>query len=245
MNDEKLTESRIADLQRLCRRDFEGKFSDFLDGEQRRIVSEKCFVPDLNFAFFGGGEDCERVMYGVFPEWEEPCGFPIKVLEITHKFGELSHRDYLGSILGLGIERSKVGDIFVSDMTAYVFLAESVSDFVANNLKKIGSKGVSVKLRDLGTFSLPEKKFKEIDAVCASMRLDAVVGAATGVSRKTAADMISSGLVKQNHREETNVSKTVSEGDLLSVRGYGRFIADKVGNETRSGRIHIKIKKYI
>lgn len=245
-DEEKLLTDRIFDLQKRCSRDFSAQFSHFLDGGEQATVQENCFSPEFNVRFFGGFDDAERKIYGVFPEWEDPSGFPISVLEITHTFGgELSHRDYLGSILGLGIERNKTGDILIDKNTAFVFVEEKIAPFIKDNLKKIGSRGVRVRIADVEDMVLPEKKFLEINTVCASLRLDAVVGAATSLARAKSVNLIEAGLVKVNHKEWVQASKQVSEGDLISIRGYGRFILHSVGNETRKGRIHIVLKKYI
>lgn len=246
IDEEKLIIDRVSDLTLMCERKCEPQFTDFLDGEQIRIIKENCLRGDLQFKFFGGFSDAERKMLGVFPEWADEFEFPILVLEVSHSFGgELSHRDYLGSLMGLGIERKKTGDILIKENTAYIFVAESVSAYVRDNLSKIGSRGVKVKIKEISDIEVPEKKFLKLDAVCASMRLDAVVGAAANISRSKASEFITAGLVKLNHREEQITSKSVREGDLLSVRGYGRFLVDEVGGETRKGRIHISLKKYI
>lgn len=246
IDDEKLIIDRVLDLVSMCERKCEACFSDFLDGAKMRLIQEKCFVSGLNFEFFGGFLDAERKMLGVFPEWEEPNGFPISLLEVTHNFGgELSHRDYLGSLMGLGIDRKKTGDILIDKNTAYIFVTESVSSYISENLTKIGSRGVKVKIRDIADAVIPEKKFLMINSVCASLRLDALVGAAANISRSKATELILAGLVKLNHKEEETPSKQVSEGDLLSVRGYGRFVLCEAGGETRKGRIHIVLKKYI
>lgn len=246
IDDEKLLCDRISDLYKRAERDCEAQFSHFLDGAEQNIVISKCFMSGFNTRFFGGFADAERKIFGVFPEWEEPDGYPIKILEITHNFGgELSHRDYLGSILGLGIDRSKMGDILIEENSAFVFVTEQIADFIADNLKKIGSRGVKVSLKSMDDIKLPEKKFIEIPAVCASLRLDAVVGAAANIARAKACALIVGGLVKLNHIEQEKAATSVCEGDLLSIRGYGRFILFKTGNETRKGRIHIVLKKYV
>lgn len=245
-DDEKLFKDKIQDLYRRCERDCKAQFSDFLDEGEQLIVSKNCFVAGFNTKFFGGFEDSERKMFGVFPEWEEANEFPIRLITVEHNFGsELSHRDYLGSVLGLGIERNKTGDILIEKNKAFVFLADSIASFVCDNLKKIGSRGVKVKMEAIDDITLPERKFLEFSTVCASLRLDAVVGAAANLARAKASNMIEAGLVKLNHRQQDKPAAGVAVGDLISIRGYGRFILSEAGNETRKGRIHIVLKKYI
>ena len=244
--DEKLFKDKIQDLYKRCERDCTSQFSNFLDEGEQILVSEQCLRPGFNTCFFGGFDDAERKIFGVLPEWEENAEFPLRLITIEHSFGsELSHRDYLGSVLGLGIERNKTGDILIDGNKAYVILSESIANFVCDNLKKIGSRGVKVKMEELCNVKLPEKKFMEIGTVCASLRLDAVVGAATNLARAKAANLIEAGYVKLNHKVQEKGATQITEGDLISVRGYGRFVLSEAGNETRKGRIHIVLKKYI
>lgn len=248
-SDDKLLLARIADLFRLCDKYACARFSDFLDGAEQAAIEDNHAVQyGYNVMLFGGFENSERKIMGVFPEWEEANSslFPIKVLTIESGIGrELTHRDYLGTFLSLGIDRSKTGDIVADGKKAYAFVHDDVADYIKNNVSKIGRQGVKITVSDVCDITVPEPKFQKISAVCASMRLDAVVGAAAGVSRSNAAALIRGGKVKLNHRECDDVAKTVKEGDLLSIRGSGRFIASEVSGETRSGRIHIEILKYI
>lgn len=248
-SDDKLLIAKVTDLFRLCDKYACARFSDFLDGAQQAVIEDSGAVMyGYNVMLFGGFENSERKIMGVFPEWEEAVSslFPIKVLVIESSIGrELTHRDYLGAFLSLGIDRSKTGDIIVDGKKAYAFVHADIADYIKNNVSKIGAQGVKIVISDACDIAIPEPKLQKINAVCASMRLDAVVGAAAGASRSNAAALIRGGKVKLNHRPCEDVSRTVKEGDLLSVRGSGRFIASAVFGETRSGRIHIEILKYI
>lgn len=245
--DEKLLISRVNDIFNLCEKYAEPRFTPFLDGAMQNCIKENVYL-DENVTFFGGFADSERQMLGVFPEWILPDTelFPIDVVKIEHKFGsELSHRDYLGSIMSLGIDRSKTGDILIDGNTAYVFAESDISDYIKNNISKIGNKGVSVDICKIGDITLPERKFQSMNVVAASMRLDAVVSAVTNSSRSNTAKLIDAGKVSVNHKEVTKVAYEIKKGDLLSVRGFGRVIVDDIGTNTRSGRLHITVKKYI
>lgn len=245
--DEKLLLSRVRDTFNLCEKYASPRFCDFLDGAMQECIRENMYLDD-NAVFFGGYDDSERCMLGVFPEWIQPSNemFPISVVKIEHKFGApLSHRDYLGSIMSLGIERSKTGDILVDGNTAYVLAHSDICTYIKNNISKIGSKGVTTSVCGIGDITLPERKFQIMNVVAASMRLDAVAAAAANVSRANIVRLIESGKVSVNHREITKAAYEVKKGDLLSIRGFGRAIVADTGNNTRSGRLHIVIKKYI
>lgn len=245
----KLLLARMSDLFRLCDKYACARFSDFLDGGELAIVEDEFVMPyAYNVMKFGGYGESERKIIGVFPEWEEAqeSQFPIKVLKIESGIGrELNHRDYLGTFMSLGIDRSKTGDIIADGKTAYAYVCEDIAEYIRTNVRKIGNQGVKITICDMAEIEVPQPKLQRMSEVCASMRLDAVAGAAAGVSRSVAANLIRGGKVNINHRPCEDVSKTVKEGDLLSIRGYGRFIASKVTGETRSGRIHIELLKYV
>ena len=147
--------------------------------------------------------------------------------------------------MGLGIERDRTGDILVYEDYAYVFVHDSVKSYILNNLTKIGSLGVKVSEERISGFVYPEKRTQALNVVAASLRLDAVVAAALNVSRGDAASLVNHERVSVNHRIKCDVSKKVAEGDLISVRGFGRYLVSSVGEETRKGRLHLTVLKYL
>ena len=236
--------SRLRDVARLCDKYRTARFSRFLDSREQYILGNNGIFGTL----FGGYSDAERRMLGVFPDWQEPdCGlFPIDVLRLTKKgSGELSHRQYLGTVLSLGLEREMIGDILVDDAGAYLFLCREISEFVKESLSKVGKIGVSADYADMGALALPQKKFEIIECVSASLRLDAVTAALIGKSRNDAKGLILAGKVAVNHFETAKTDFLLKEGDLLSIRGFGRAQLEKIGAKTRSDRAHITFKRYI
>ena len=135
--------------------------------------------------------------------------------------------------------------ILTDDEGAYVFVMSDISEYVARNVNKIANAGVNTKIVDMADFIPPKPKTTEKMCVCASLRLDAVVAATLNISRGNTEKLISSGYVKLNHREVLDRSKQVGEGDLLSIRNYGRFILKDIGNNTRKGRLHITVEKFV
>lgn len=235
----------IEDIYRLCEKYHTPRFSEFLDGAKQRLVIEHGIADGM---LFGGYDGSERCMLGVFPEWYEKNteDFPISVLEFKTKYDkELSHRNYLGTILSLGIKREKIGDILTHKDGCYVFLSSDIAEFVRGGISKIAGCGVSINYTDIKDVSVPEKDCEIIDAVIASMRLDAVLAAALKKSRNEAKMMVLSGKVSVNHFEMLQTDYIVKENDLLSIRGFGRISLEAVGGRTRSERLHITLKKYI
>lgn len=247
--EEKLLLAKAEDVYRLCDKYCCARFTQFLDEAQQQLLIENIGAQaGYNTGFFGGYAGAQRKVFGVFPEWSpySEDDFAIKVLKITKSFGEpLTHRDYLGTILSLGIDRAKTGDILVDGDTAYVFLLEDIADFVAGQITKIANRGVKTQVVSVREIEVPEQKFSVQGVVAASLRLDAVVGAMLHISRNLACRLVEGGKVSVNHKVTEETAKQLKEGDLLSVRGYGRFLLAEVGGKTRSERLHILIKKYI
>lgn len=247
MDEKKILISRTDDLFSMCEKYAKARFSPFLDGGELAYLEDNYIIrAGFNVKLFGGARGCERKIMGVFPEWEEPSeeSFPIKAVRFTGR-QPMEHRACLGTVMALGIERGKTGDIFTEGNTACIFAYNDIAQYIGASVSRIGSQGVKAEVVPAAGIELPEPKLTEIRAVCASDRLDAVVAAAAGASRSAAAALIRSGKVKLNHRETQELSKTVKSGDLISLRGFGRYLFEDTGERTRSGRAHIKLYKYM
>ena len=245
MDNEKLLLRRVSDIREMAKRYNTPRFSDFLDETERATV--KANRLDIGAVWFGGYNGASRNMLGFFPDWAEPDTgeFPISAVKFTNKSDKkLSHREYLGTIMSLGIDRRKIGDIAVSDSGAYVFASSDIAGYIAA-IDKISRCGVKAEIVPLSECEIAEPEFELIGIVAASMRLDAVVASVLKLSRKNASDFITSGRCFVNHFEILRTDYGLSEGDLLSLRGFGRVEIVGAEGETRSGRLHIKIKKFI
>ena len=223
------------------------QFSKFISPHERAVFEQFADVsPFVTFKVWGGSSECERNIVGFFPDFIEPeeALFPVSALLIK-SVTELGHRDVLGSVLGLGIERSLLGDIFPREDGAVLFCLDTIADFISMNLKKVGNNSVKVSVTDASEVSIAPKKTKQISGTVASTRLDSIVGLATGKARAKSQDIIRAGLVQLNWCPEENPSTEVSEGDMLSVRGYGRMKIVTASGETKKGRIRVVIEQYI
>ncbi|WP_130837131.1 YlmH/Sll1252 family protein [Lachnoclostridium sp. Marseille-P6806] len=198
----------------------------------------------------GGREGAERVMlrFGN-PEtfgYEEP--FPIAVLRIAslhEKFGEeLSHRDYLGALLHLGIERRVLGDILIDKKTAYLFAERSVAPFLAENLTQIRHTRVSCEPAPAVPEALRPKLAEETFPV-ASERLDAILAQLLKLSRSQSLELFRAGRVFVNGAVTENGSASPGEGDVISVRGFGRMIYRGVSGTSRKGKLYVTMEKYV
>lgn len=245
-NDDKLLIRRVGDIAALAEKYNTPRFSDFLDEREQAVLAES--YADSGGVWFGGYDGAARRMLGFFPEWCEPdmAEFPLSAVLISKKGPRtLTHRDYLGTIMSLGVERKKIGDIAVNEGGAYVFAVSDIAEHIAQGIEKIANCGVKCSIVPLDKAEIPEPEYKIQDVVAASLRADAVVGAVCGFSRKNAADFILAGYCSVNHKVILRVDHILKEGDLLSLRGFGRAQVMETGANTRSGRLHIKIKKFI
>ena len=244
--DKRLFLRHISDLADAADRQYVPKFTAFLDETEQGDAAAYLKSAGYSFAFFGGHADSTRQVLGIFPDGQE-CGgdeWGIFPLTCTFRQGDgLSHRDFLGSFMSLGIKREMLGDILVCDGYAVIFCTEVAKRLILDEISKIGRAGV--RFEEGITRDIPPQQFEELDCVAASLRADCIVGAAAGVSRDKSAALIKSGAFRLCGIECTNVSKNLAEGDVFSVRGYGKFVLSDVGAVTHKGRLHVGIKKYV
>lgn len=205
---------------------------------------------ELKIKAFGGYDDAERVMFAMFPDYmdEDEIIFPIDAVRISYnsKFSSsLSHRDFLGSIIGLGIERIKVGDILVYDGEALCFSDSSISQYIVSNLERVGHTKVTAQIAALELLNIPEKKIETKNVTVSSLRADTVFGAVFGKSRSEAQEAIRAERASVNWRPLKSVSEPINDGDVLSVKGWGRGTLVQTGGTTKKGRIVITVGRYV
>jgi RNA-binding protein YlmH len=230
-------------------------FSDFLDPYQKNIIEKALsFDNEINFSFYGGFDGAERVIVifrpGFMSDEFEDEGLeeesPFKLIYILLQSREnLTHRDFLGAIMGLGIKREKIGDILVSEDFCEIIVMSEIADYIKYNLEKVGNVKTSIEIKEADDLEKIEPKVKEIKSTVASLRLDSVSSLGFGISRSKITDYIKSEKVALNWEITDSLTKQVREGDTISIRGKGRVILEKVGGITKKGRISIELKKLI
>ena len=251
MEESELTKKRLTELLRKSESAPYFIFTDFLGLMEQALFHEiKRDFKGARYSFFGGADGTERIMirFGDTEElgYEEP--FPIVTLKIepvSAKFAEnLTHRDYLGSILGLGIERSTIGDIIIREKTAYVFVKEDMADYVMTSLLKVRRTDVKLSRAE----ALPEGELyrterRRLQAV--GERVDAVIAKLFGISREDSLSLFKKGLVFADGRQILSPSYIPKESELISVRGHGRFIYRGYETLTKKGRLNIEVDLYV
>lgn len=240
--------AHILDLFTIAQQKYVTRFTGFLDMHQlalARRAAASCAYP--NHSFFGGHPGGERVMLGVFAPYEEPdeAAFPIVPLTLTFRAEDpIGHRDILGSLTGLEIRREAVGDILMGEGLAVCFVTDAVAPVVLNELAKVGRCGVRV--REGLPDALPALyRYADVPINVSALRLDCVAAALLHLSREKAAQAVRSGAVSLNGAPEQEVSRMLCEGDVLSVRGYGKYLVAQVLSETKKGRLHLLCNKYV
>lgn len=161
-------------------------------------------------------------------------------------YASLNHRDWLGSVLALGIKRDVIGDIAVfSDSEAALLASSRIADFIADSLTHAGRDTVKAEIDETGSLIEIPRTFRNSETIVQSLRLDGVVKSLTNLSRSDAADLVRAGKVELSYFTETNVDAEIEPGDIITVHGYGKYIIDRVEGHTKSGKLKLKSRKYI
>ncbi len=247
--EEKLLIAHIDDMIKISEKTCADKFSAFLSESGSALAQRYLqYCGRDNYMLYGGYENAQRVMLGIFGQYSTPdtADFPLVTVRFTMRPEDrLTHRDFLGSLMSLGIERDQTGDILCGEGRTYAVLCPAAAELAVMQITKIGRTGVKCCFADDKDIIVREDKFSDISATVSSLRLDCIVGAAAHISRDKSASLIRSGAVSVNHCAAESVSAAVSEGDTISVRGFGRFILHRIGGITKKDRIHITVKKYM
>lgn len=242
-SDLKLFNSKLDDAVYLCEKRRSPYFFSFLTEEEQAYAEQHLkSVHFLNYGFYGGYENSERRVLGLF--FDEQVDFPVEAIMFTfRKTDKLTHRDFLGSLMSLGIERETVGDILVEDGRAVVFVKSEIKDYIVSQISKVGRVGVT--LSDADKDSLPQGRgVEEKEYTVSSMRLDNIVSAVSGLAREKAKKLILSGSVSVNHLPCQKISHSMKQGDKLTIRGKGKYEICGVIGETKKHRIRISIIHY-
>ena len=259
-----LFEARISELAEKAER-YESCYSAFFTPKEqiiaKKILAAKRF-DGVSF-LFGGYEGSERNRLFLLPDYmavedelnaeligenySEIVGEAVCAVKICGSgYKKLTHRDYMGSLLGLGVERGVIGDIVVvDDYSAVVFCDPKMSVFFVNELKKVGNDTVKTVAFDIPRGFANDRKFQPISDTVASARFDCVVSALTGLAREKAQNVIRIGDAELDYFTEERNDRTVSEGSVISVRGYGKFVIVKLSEQTKKGRLRLLANKYI
>ncbi len=245
--DDKTFVSQMCDKADRAEKTHSAVYTKFLAPREQNLISERLgrFV---DIECYGGHQNAERNMmcFYIKDEFWGDIQFPLSVLKITATNKKVySHRDYLGAILSLGIKRELTGDIITCDTCAYVFCHSEIADYILYNLEKIANARVLIQKCSPDEVEVPKRCFKQKDDTVASLRIDCVISAALNMSRGNSLEAVKRGFVTHNYQTVLSASAIVQGGDVISVRGHGKFVVETDGSLTKKGRYHIHIKQYI
>ncbi|SKC87307.1 YlmH family RNA-binding protein [Maledivibacter halophilus] len=227
------------------------KSTDFLDPYLASICNEilKTRFKYDNFKITGGYDAAERKIVVIYPDYfyEKDIDIPLKVIKIDDlpKEKGFQHREILGSVLGLGLKREKIGDIIINKEHVQIIVLGEIASYIEINLTQIGKYKVQAHIDEIENIIPKENKFKQITDTVKSLRLDAISSSGFNMSRSKAADDIKREKLKVNFVPINTPSFSIKEGDLISYKGKGRMILDKIAGKTKKDRYKITIKKFI
>lgn len=195
----------------------------------------------------GGYESAERKMMVFLPEWAESAEEELSFLraDFHGEDNTLTHRDILGSLMGLGITRERVGDILVSDHSADIVVSPSLVEFLRQEWSGAGRVRLTVTEIARHDLRVPQVKVQQVQDTVSSMRLDAVVSTAFSMGRGKAAELIAAGRVSLNHIPCEKPDKGVGEADIISARGFGKAVVRECSRVSKKGRIILVMDRYI
>ena len=204
---------------------------------------------DVKFEIFPSFEHGERKVFVLYPDYLETIDKDefITGLRVNNrsKFKVLNHKDYLGALMSLGIDRNKTGDIFVYEDYADIVIHSDISDYIMYNLDKIGHNKIEVERIKVDNVNFKEQEHVILNITCSSMRIDNIAKHIINKSREIASDMVKAGNVKVNWQVQEKISSEIKENDMISISRYGRYKISKLSGLTKSGKYKVEIKHYV
>lgn len=201
--------------------------------------------------FHGGYEGAERTVCVFLPDWQEAedwdAAEELAAIQCVYPptGAELTHRDLLGGLMGIGLTREKVGDILAGESAAQIVCMKEAAPIILSQFEQAGRYRLRLKEIPLTDLAPAPAQVKLIHDTVSTLRLDAVLASGFSLARAKAADAVTGGRVSVNHRECLKPDRPVGEGDVLTCRGLGKCVLKTVGGQSRKGRIIIEIERYL
>ncbi|AGL02940.1 RNA-binding protein [Desulfoscipio gibsoniae] len=241
--------ARAMDLAEVAGKSHRPQVTDFYDPYRCAMIARAMgYLPDLAVVVDGGYPAAERSRVLIFPDYmfagDVDTGLSFLAVKGSFRFNTVTHRDYLGALLGLGLRREKLGDILVGEDGAQLVVAAEVVDFIKMGLTGVGRVRVTVHEINRAEVKPPARDYREIKVTVQSLRLDAVAAHGFGLSRTKMAGEIAAGKIYLNWRLCLDPSAPVRPGDMISARGRGRVAVEQTGGQTKKGRTNLLLHRY-
>lgn len=238
---------RIIDKANGCLKNYDVRFSDFLNPFE--VKNAKAILnsnDDLKYTVDGGYDESERKIVFIYPFYMdyEDISETLRFIQIegNFKFKSISHKDYLGSLLSLGIKREKIGDIIIHENFCQVIVTFDICDFILMNLEKVARNNVKLKEISRKKVLYNPPNYKEINFTVSSSRIDCIISGLYNISRQESAKLINSEKVHVNYEKVISCSKEIKSESLISVRGKGRSQIINIGDLTKKGKLKVQGK---
>lgn len=242
-------EKQLADWIRQATVEWRDVLTDFMPREQLMAELDTLRHAGVRFLIDGGYDDAERVRLFMTMFDEEPTRKDLAISVIAFrgqmKFTSFSHRDCLGALMALGFERRCIGDIIVREDGFDVLTNSEIDDFLLMSDVSIRRVPMKAKKIALENWQAPERTLKMLSVLVTQTRLDAVIAKVFNLSRSQAVELIRAGLVQIDHQVVTNASRQCDAGQIITVRGKGKFVVDAVEGMSKKGKIKLSIGKYV
>ena len=227
--------------------------TDFLSPQEQasaQTLLRLAGAGETDYAALGGYEGAERKIFLFLPDWmerEDAEGqSPLRCLRVKYRPEyDLTHRDLLGSLMGVGVTREKTGDILVGKTASDLIVLESVAEFLLQSWDQAGRAKLTVSAIEPWELEIPEIRCEEVRDTVMSLRLDALCATGFKMARGKASSMIEGGRVQVNWKDCTKSDRLLEEGDTVSARGFGKFEVAAVGGVTKKGRTSLVLKRYV
>lgn len=248
-DDDRYLFSKIYDrITKAANRDIPG-FTGFLSPREQELTRR--MLPRMELLFWGGHPDAERCVCCWLPSYMDASWLadelsPVAAVRaVFFEKDALTHRDILGSLMGCGLKRDTVGDIYIGKGVCDFLVTSEILPYVLDNLITAGRTKLHLSQIPLSSLSVPEKTVRQIRDTVSSLRLDSIVGSGFSMSRERAAELISAGKVSVNDLPCLKGDKILSEGDKITARGFGKLILLQIGGRTKKDRIAILLERYL
>ena len=244
--------AKVLDKKKICNSKNKITYTDFLNEKEQRVIEKN--VKLENAFFYGVNENADRKILVFYPEklTEELVRKSLKnvlsgirIILKNDQIGNYEHKNYLSALIKIGIDRGKIGDILVDDYGADIIAFDMNKEFIIQSLSELTRfRKANIDIIPIDDIKQKIDRFEESTIIVSSMRIDNIVAELAGCSRTNADEYINSEKVFVNYETALKVSKTIFEGDIVTIRGKGKFRIDGLVRNTRNNRFVIKVNKY-